>query len=195
MLWTNINHQNNGIDSHSKLSYYPPHEDLSPTAASYVIWPARFYHKTPKNSLKLKDNFPAPPLLQPAQKMPSSPLNLWWLFLPDAPLVQGLSGCLWSMKIPALATAEGWISPFAVPFPVNIHYGEPSALLATSSSSRMKGLRDGKDRRWGRMAEHLGEVKFSFLMPVACWQQLGSCLMFSSSLVGTAFQGCLWKWC
>lgn len=67
--------------------------------------------------------------------------------------------------------AEGWISPFAAPFPVSIHYGEPSALLATgttSSSSRMKGLRSGKDRRWGRMAEHLGEVNFSFIMAVAC---------------------------
>lgn len=63
--------------------------------------------------------------------------------------------------------------------------GEPRALLVTgttSSSSRMKELMDGKGRRWGRMAKHLGEVKFSFITSGACRQQLESCLVLRASL-------------
>lgn len=110
------------------------------------------------------------------------------------PLCRGCLGAFDPLKFQLWPWLRAGSLPLLFPSLSTSIMGEPSTLLAmgtTSSSSRkMKELRDGKGRRWGRRAEHLGGVKFSFITSGPADNSWNS-----AWCSGTASQGCLWKWC
>lgn len=146
---------NNRIDCHSKLSCYPLTRSWAPQQLPKGfgnLWPARFHHKTSRNSPKLKDNFPIPPLLQPAQ-MPSSPLNLLVVISSRcSPLCRGCLDALDPLKFQLWP----WLRAGSLP----LLFPSLSTSIMESQSSPGHGhhlhqQQDGRADGWG--AQEMGE--------------------------------------